>query len=109
MNKTNPVYEFIEDAKQLGFAVYAPKEITSYFYFSKNDKIGYAQINRITEISFSTVHKANITSGTGFAAGSFSEALEFCPYYFREYYNSVIKYKSLDDFLNNHWQKLVQY
>lgn len=42
------------------------KDNITYCFFSKNDKIGYAQIDRFYDLSFSTVHKPNKETGTGF-------------------------------------------
>lgn len=102
------IQNLITEAKEQGFTVYAPKELGTYFYFSKDDRIGYCQLDRLTGVSFSTVHKANRTSGTGYKADSFDQALQN-----RSNWASsgdpVVKYASLDEFIKKHWQPLVAY
>lgn len=103
------IKELIIKAKSEGFYVYAPRDITSYFYISKDNKIGYCQFDRLYGVSYSTVHKPNIRSGTGFNANSFEDSLAFCPFEFRHYSDSVIKYKSFDEFKSKYWQELIEY
>ena len=100
------IQDLIQQAKKKGFEVYAPEKLTSYFYFSKDDKVGYAQLDRMTGPSFSTVHKPNKSTGTGYKVGSFSEALCFKPMWACSR-DVVVKYDSLSDFLKKHWQPLV--
>lgn len=103
-----PTQEMIEQAKREGFTVYAPETLTNYFYISKAEKIGYCQCNRTTGPSFSTVHKPNRTTGTGYKADSMAEAIAHRP----SWANNdapVNKYKSTADFLASHWQPLKQY
>lgn len=93
------IEHLISQAKNQGFSVYVPEKLTSYFYFSKDNKIGYCQISRMNGISYSTVHKPNTSTGTGFAVDSFDDALLTD--------SSSIKYNSLNEFLNKHWQPLI--
>lgn len=100
------IQDLITHAKEQGFAVYAPQDLSTYFYFSKDDKIGYCQFNEYRGASFATVHKANSTSGTGYAAKSFEEALGNRPHWASSG-DPVVKYSSLEEFLRKHWQPLI--
>lgn len=100
------IHQLIEKAKEQGFEVYAPKDLSSYFYFSKDDKIGYCQFNEYRGASFSTVHKANSTSGTGYKVDSFEQALINRPHWASSG-DPVVKYSSLEEFLRKHWQPLI--
>jgi len=100
------IQQFISQAKEEGFSVYAPEKLSSYFYFSKDNKIGYCQYNNFRGVSFSTIHKGNPHTGTGFTVSSFDEALCIRPHWAGD--TPVIKFNSMADFLNNHWQPLVE-
>lgn len=100
------IQQFIEQAKEQGFSVHAPEKLSSYFYFSKDNKVGYCQYTNVRGVSFSTIHKPNTSTGTGFAADSFEDALRTVPSW-ASLHSSVIKYNSLNEFLNNHWQPLI--
>ena len=39
----------------------------AYIFFTRNDSIGYLQVNRFTGFDFSSVHKPNRECGTGFS------------------------------------------
>lgn len=60
------INEFITELKENNFSVYTSdnKENITYFYFVKNNKIGYCQYEY--GFSFSTVHKPCKEAGTGF-------------------------------------------
>lgn len=60
--------EFIGELKQNGFRIFTScdKEKISYFYFVKDDKIGYCQEEYFSGFDFSSVHKANRRTGTGY-------------------------------------------
>ena len=100
------IQDLIKQAKDQGFAVYAPKKVSSYFYFSKSDKVGYCQLQAAGDVQFSTVHKANYSTGTGYEAESFDEALNYVPAWVKVS-GTVIKYASLKEFLQSHWTPLV--
>ena len=102
------VQNLIAAAKEQGFAVFAPESLGTYFYFSKDNKVGYCQLDRMTGVSFSTVHKANRTLGTGYKVESFDQALQNRPNWASSG-DPVVKYASLDEFLKKHWQPLVAY
>jgi hypothetical protein len=101
-----PIQEMIEQAKREGFTVHAPKTLTTYFYFSKDDKIGYYQHGRATGPTFSTVHKPCKHAGTGYKADTMAAAIEHRPHWASN--EPINKYKSTDDFLASHWQPLTQ-
>jgi hypothetical protein len=96
-----------------GFKVYVhePKELIKWLYFEKNNNIGYVQKNYFGGLDFSSVHKPNTETGTGFQIhteiinANINHALDcFVNYPFwcvslREK-KSVIKYKDINEFLN---------
>lgn len=101
------IKNLIDQAKAQGLTVYAPERLTTYFYFTDGQRIGYAQSNR-SGPSFATVHKPNRTTGTGFAAEDFTEALSFAPAWAGNSLSTVTKYKNWQDFARAHWQPLTQ-
>lgn len=98
----------IIEAKKQGFKVYAPKNLSTYFYITDGEKIGYCQHNKTRGSSFATVHKPNRTTGTGFAASSFNESLTFAPSWANGL-ASVQKYANWQEFAKNHWQELKEH
>lgn len=102
-----PTEKLIQKAKRQGFTVYAPETLTTYFYISKNDKIGYCQHGRTTGPTFSTVHKPCKHAGTGYKVDTMAEAIAHRPHWASN--EQISKYKSTADFLANHWQKLTQH
>jgi hypothetical protein len=104
-----PTEELIQEAKRQGFDIYAPPDLTTYFYVSKDEKIGYCQWDTFTSGPvFSTVHKPNLHSGTGYRVGTITETLLNRPHWANTG-DTVNKYKSTADFLAKHWQKLTRY
>jgi hypothetical protein len=104
------IQDLINQAKAQGLQTYGPENLTTYFYFTDGERIGYCQIDRLTGPSWSTVHKPNQTTGTGFGAESFNEALQFAPAWASSRDSeSVKKFKSWDEFSRQHWQPLTQY
>jgi hypothetical protein len=104
------IQELINDAKARGLNVYGPEDLTTYFYFTDGEKIGYCQADRACGPSWSTVHKPNTTTGTGFAAKSFDEALSFAPAWASGGDRSTVqKFTNWDQFAKKHWQPLTQY
>jgi hypothetical protein len=59
---------FVTQLKSFGFRVFVNKnqEEPTYAFYSENNKIGYIQEGWGCEYNFSTVHKANRQTGTGF-------------------------------------------
>lgn len=105
------IQELISDAKARGLTVYGPEDLTTYFYFTDGKKIGYCQHNNpFRPAEFSTVHKPNKYTGTGFAAKSFDEALSFAPAWAAgNSVDTVTKYANWDEFAQKYWQPLTQY
>lgn len=102
------IQELINEAKRQGFDVYGPETLTSYFYVTKDDKIGYCQFDRITGAAFATVHKPNRYTGTGYRVDNFEQSIMHrAPW--ASSGESIVKYASLDEFRRKHWQPLSQY
>jgi hypothetical protein len=99
------IHDLIVEAIEKGFTVFVPKELTTYFFFSKDNKVGYCQVTKYDGVSFSTVHKANKISGTGYKVDSFDDALKNRPHW-ALFSDPVVKYASLDEFLTKNWQLL---
>jgi hypothetical protein len=102
------IQELIKKAKRQGFTIYAPETLSTYFWFTDGDRIGYAQADRLKGPSFSTVHKSCKHAGTGYEAESMSRALEHRPSWVVSD-APVIKYRDPTEFIANHWQPLKQY
>jgi hypothetical protein len=99
--------DLIDQAKGHGFDVYGPAELTTYFYFTDGQRVGYCQTDRMRGPSWATVHKPNPTTGTGFKAAGFAEALQqHAPSWA---FGPVKKYADWADFAKKHWQPLIQY
>lgn len=103
------ISDLISQAKANGFDVYAPENITSYFYITKDNKIGYCENNNLIGPKYSTVHKPNKSSGTGFKVDNMQDTLMHSPYWAGGLSETVIKYKSKEEFINKHWCKLIKY
>lgn len=103
-----PTEKLIKEAKLQGFTVYAPETLTTYFYITKDDRIGYCQHDRTTGPKFSTVHKPCKHAGTGYEAATMDEAISHRPHWASND-APVTKYKNAGDFLASHWQPLKQY
>lgn len=101
------IQELIKEAKRQGFNVYAPETLSTYFYFTDGDRIGYAQADRLTGPSFSTVHKPCKNAGTGYKADTMAEALTHRPQWVTSN-EPVIKYRNPAEFIAKHWQPLKQ-
>ena len=102
------IQELINEAKAQGFTVYAPEKLTTYFYYTTGEKIGYCQWDRVQGRSFSTVHKPCNENGTGFKVDSFQEGFCFAPHWARSA-AGIVKFNSWDEFSRKHWQQLKQY
>ncbi len=118
MEDTKLLNKYLKTLKRQGFKVYVPKgdKPPTYANFVKDDKIGYVQCHYFGGLSFSSVHKPNQQTGTGFRAnsGGEDEALEnstsadalnacnmFAPNWAtQENWASVVKYKDYDDYLS---------
>lgn len=100
--------EFIEVLKKDGFQVLIPKEARDYCVFSKDNKIGYCQISFSGLLEFSTIHKPNRYTGTGYRIHSAitepttahaKDAFVFAPNWANSKdVETIVKYKSLADY-----------
>jgi hypothetical protein len=102
------IQELIDEAKGQGFTVYAPEKLTSYFWFTDGNRIGYAQTDRTQGPTFCTVHKPCSHAGTGYKAESMAEALSHRPGWASNN-AAVIKYSGPAEFIAKYWQPLKQY
>lgn len=102
------IKELIKEAKNKGFTVYAPEALSSYFYFTTGEKVGYCQFDNMRGVRFCTVHKPSQENGTGFAVDSFESALGVSPFWASNK-GGIVKFSSWDEFSRKHWQKLTQY
>lgn len=89
------------------------KSIT-YIHFVKDNQIGYAQADRFSGITFSTVHKPCTSCGTGFRVGGTSYNADNIPieqyekaFHAPSWANSYTfqKYSSWDSFRSNYMHK----
>jgi hypothetical protein len=111
VTKVPELNKFAELLHYSGFTIIAHKstETSTWFHFSKENKIGYVQYDRITGTNFSTVHKGNKECGTGFriteewadltienAINAFIFAPDWAKATDR---NAVIKYEGVADFI----------
>jgi hypothetical protein len=100
----------IDSLKEKGLQVFGPEKLTSYVFFTDGTRIGYGQYNNVGGVKFSTVHKANKYTGTGFEAQDAQAALGFAPHWASESdRQSVVKYRDFAEFQKKNWQTLVQY
>ena len=117
--------DFAIELLKSGFRLFRPPTVNShfnsYFFFSENDKIGYVQWDKFVGLKFATVHKPDLSVGTGFSlsnndlpAGSYIEQARhaFCtvPNWFRSDRMNVKKYKDLKEFylLNSKYNPYVE-
>ena len=100
----------IDSLKDKNLQVYGPEKLTTYVWFTDGKRIGYVQYNGYEGVKYSTVHKANKKTGTGFSAQDAQAALEFAPHWASDAdRKSVVKYSDFAEFQNKYWQPLVQY
>jgi len=103
--------ETIAKVQSFGFSVYMRKPTDSYLFFTDGKNIGYLQDGDFGGgFSFSTVHKPNTTTGTGYQIGrnvdDFTEAdLKSCFVTAPEWAwprdrPSVVKYRDIGEFID---------
>ena len=102
------VKEMLDAAKAAGYTVIAPEELSTYFWITDGTHIGYAQADRLRGPTFSTVHKANKHTGTGYHADSMEESLAYKPRWVTDGV-AVPKWSGPNEFIAKHWQPLKQY
>jgi len=98
----------IDDAKAQGLQVIGPEELTTYFWITDGQRLGYCQADRLRGPTFSTVHKPCKHAGTGYKAATMDEALIYRPQWAIND-APVTKYKDPAEFIAKHWQPLIQY
>jgi hypothetical protein len=104
-----PIQEMIATAKNSGFAVFAPENLTSYFWITDGQRVGYCQFDNLRGPTFSTVHKANKYTGTGYGAANMHESLQHKPNWATNDGANIVKYSGPAEFIAKHWQKLISY
>ena len=103
------IQELITEAKAHGLTVYGPENLTTYFWVTDGQRIGYCQHgNPYRPAEFSTVHKPCKHAGTGYKAATMAEALSHRPSWATND-APVTKYKDAAEFIAKHWQPLTQY
>ena len=102
--------DLIQSLKDKGYQVFGPCALTTYVWFTNGVNIGYVQIDRLEGIRYSSVHKANKYTGTGFIADGAEDALSYVPSWVSHTERvSIVKFKDMEEFIAKHWQALVQY
>jgi hypothetical protein len=109
--KSEEMKNLAVDLLKHGFKIYTSDnmENVGYFHYVKDGNIGYAQEEYFGGISFSSVHKPNRQTGTGFriteegipnaTVQDAMKAFITAPTWAKDK-NSVVKYKSWDDYLS---------
>jgi hypothetical protein len=96
----------IDAVAAAGFAVYMRHINDSFLLFTDGKNIGYLQDSRGRGLSLTSVHKANRTTGTGFALGelaeinreTLSQAFVHCPSWARHDAGTVRKYRDIEEY-----------
>lgn len=122
ITKSEALNEYAKLLLDNGFTIIAPKEASTYFHFSKDNKIGYVQDDRFRGCTFTSVHKPCRECGTGFGMEenrdkelyllplSVDSALKTInmgapSWATSNEANAVKKYKDIADFTNDHFRK----
>lgn len=106
--------EYADALANNGLSVYYPENASTYFWFSDGENIGYVQIER-TGFSFSTVHRPNPSSGTGFQVekhvypATIWHALNTFMVPNWAFHMPRPKYRGWNQFQSEHWQTLIQH
>jgi hypothetical protein len=104
------IQQVIDNLKGRGYDVYGPAPLTTYVYFTDGKRIGYVQYADFSGVKYTTVHRPNRRTGTGFEAVGASQALDFAPHWASQSdRESVEKYENFEVFRARHWQPLVKY
>lgn len=102
------INKLIKEAKEKGYRVLTPEKLSTYFWIFNGNNIGYCQYDNVYGVSYSTVHKANKYTGTGYKAASMEESVMNKPVWASNDGSTVYKYSGPAEFINKHWQKLVE-
>ena len=119
--KSDELNAFIKLLIENGFRVFVLADGSgTWAHFSKDNKIGYVEFARHRGFKFTTVHKPNRQTGTGFGLqGSFEEiasptitdaeqALIFAPHWAKKVdLDSVVKYRDVDEWQSK--QSILKY
>lgn len=107
--------DYAEKLKKNGFKIYTTEESEICIFFENTEgKLGYCECRGISGFYFSTIHKPNIDSGTGYFTDRevsiptiehAERALMFCPNWRNR--SSVIKYKNFEDYKSRN--KILKY
>lgn len=101
---------YIEKLKNNGFKVYINKNKSNsnYCYFEdENGNVGYCQLDDLGSFSFTSVHRPNPKTGTGFRIASevnnptiqnAKDCFIITPYWARRDRNTVKKYKNFGEY-----------
>lgn len=127
--KTNSALfdSYIHELLQNGFRVYCSidnygggNRPISYAMIEKDGKLGYIQSDGWEGIRFSTVHKPNIKTGTGYSmndTGTLNPTIQMAeeaintvkPNWSRDRLENIQKYKSFEDYRNSSYGKILTY
>ena len=120
ITKNEELNEYAQLLLDNGFTIIAPKEPSTYYHFSIDNKIGYCQYDKFMGVTFTTVHKPCRECGTGFGMEddrdkelltlSVKSALEtvntFAPAWAnRNDVKAIKKYKDVAEFTNDWFRK----
>lgn len=115
ISKVAELNEYAQLLLDNGFTVIAAGKTSSWFHFSKDNKIGYVQYQRIGGATFSTVHKPCKECGTGYRVSedyadlniiNAESALCFAPHWAKRIdTKAIVKYKDVADFMNRQFNK----
>jgi len=67
------VKKLLKDNMSVYTTLYSKDRKNTWIYFTDGINIGYTQYDKYTGLDFSTVHKPNKSTGTGFKVGSLPE------------------------------------
>ena len=106
--------EYADILVRRGLKAYYPENATTYFWFSDGINIGYVQIES-SGFSFSTVHRPNKQSGTGFQVekhvypATIWDALNTFKTPNWAHRMPCVKYHNWEQFQSQYWQTLIQH
>lgn len=96
----------VNELKSLGYRVFSPESLSTYFYVVQGEHIAYAQLSRLEGWTFSSVHKPCKHAGAGYRADSLPDALGYRPSWATG--EAVQKYRNINEFVSKHWQALIE-
>ena len=92
-----------------GFRIFAPENLTSYFYVVRGNDIAYVEYRLMSGLHYRSVHKPCKHAGTGFEAFSLEDAFNERPTWanLREF-GDVQKYKDMDEFMSHPMNNIIK-